>query len=665
MKRVSVILVFVLVSAVLLFSCNNNPSKKNKDDTPVVVDDTSRSTKTVFVNPGTELGDFGTELVSRFSKKAEQFGSETDVTVVQASGFSKAEEINLVLASLINDGYVVVLRPSYGDWVSFVEKLEVNLLDSIWDIDYVVDDLYSNNLLEVYDFLCMLEENHKNLYYHTVEAIDEEDLLYEAIVMRTDEILFVESSDEANGISEAEIKVTRDIYTIDESVDDSEEVLESSEELDPEDNGLFLEIGNVEVSQNVDLKDSVNGIIDWISEESEGERELLVEDGAKSLSLARGPAEEAFKKISAQIVEYSMSNPVSTVWQGLEPVSGYAKINIRYAIWSMYSVNENADYYYIQQDVMALNDCLKCGPDAKDEWYERKIGSETIYQYGNWMRYVKSENRIDPAVASKVTLCEYTPDNKNGSQNVSTGMNFSLGGSIGINKSGISGGLSTGVSFSNSTSKAYPDILVTYRTDDQKNPSWDYQTKDVAFDWHVFTSNKHDIAPALAIHTNTMNHKWLWKIDAPEDGQTFSFTTTITLETQNCQMKKFMPGKYSKYTMECAGTKTFTINMVPPSRNKDNYSLSVTTPEGMSSAEIAAFNNLLKTKFGTAWFDNADIWHVKANDDEPAKKSFEAVMSRIENSKRLVTDGGFSGEFVFRIIKTSTGVEVATKTITF
>ena len=664
MKRITVILIIVLVFASVLVSCNNNPSKKNNDNTPIVVDDVIKSKKNLFVNPGTDLGTFGTELISRFPNKAEQFSSGTDVMVVSPSETADTEAAKKVLATLINNGYVILLDPSYAEWVSFVNQLEVNLLEDVGDFDFVSSDLYSDNLIDVYDFLWILEQNHESLYHYSTEGLNPNDVYYDAIVMKVDEILFVETADGTDEVAISDFKVTRDIYSFDESVDDSEEVLVSTEELNPEENDVITQIGNLEFSKNIDIKESVDGIIDWISEGSEGERALLLEDGARSLGLARGPEEE-FKKINAQIVEYSMSNPVSAVWQGLDVVSGYAKINIRYAIWSLYSVDENADYYYIQQDVIALNDCLKCGPDERDKWYERTIGSETIYQYGNWMRYVKSENKIDPAVAEKVDLWKFAPSNTNGSQNVSTGMNFSLGGSIGINKSGPSGGLSAGVSFSNSTSKAYPDITVTYRTDNQKNPCWDYQTKDVAFDWHVFTSNKHDIAPALARHTNTMNHQWMWKVKAPEDGQSFSFTTTISLETQNCQMKKFMPGKYAKYTMECYGTKTFTINMVPPSRNKDNYSMSVTPPEGMSPEDIAGFNALIKSKFGTAWLDNADIWHVKKDDDEPAKKCFEAAMSRIESSKSLVTDGGFSGEYEFRIIKTSNGEEVAKKAIVF
>ena len=73
MKRITVILIFILVFASILISCNNNPSKKNNDNTPIVVDDVIKSKKNLFVNPGTDLGTFGTELISRFPNKAEQF----------------------------------------------------------------------------------------------------------------------------------------------------------------------------------------------------------------------------------------------------------------------------------------------------------------------------------------------------------------------------------------------------------------------------------------------------------------------------------------------------------------------------------------------------------------------------------------------------------------
>ena len=254
MKRATVILLVLVVFAALLVSCNNNPSKKNNDNIP---DDT----KSVFVNPGTVLGDFGTELVSRFPVMDEQFSLETDVMVVSPSVEPDSEAIEMVLAALINDSYVILLDPSYGEWVSFVNQLEVSLLNDISDFDYVNDERYFSNLIDVYDFLCILEENHKNLYFHSTEGLNDNDMFYDAIVMKTDEILFVETAEEENGNSDAGIRITREIYSIDESVDDSEEVLESTEELNPEDSGLLEEIGNVGFSKEVDIEDSVSSVI--------------------------------------------------------------------------------------------------------------------------------------------------------------------------------------------------------------------------------------------------------------------------------------------------------------------------------------------------------------------------------------------------------------------
>ena len=96
------------------------------------------------------------------------------------------------------------------------------------------------------------------------------------------------------------------------------------------------------------------------------------------------------------------------------------------------------------------------------------------YGFDNWMV------NIDNAVNNSVVLKESKPDTTVGSSGFSSGISFSLGGSVGFSGLSGTGGISAGVSYSTSESQTVPDCQVQNESKGssnnitQQNAKWKY-----------------------------------------------------------------------------------------------------------------------------------------------------------------------------------------------
>lgn len=142
-------------------------------------------------------------------------------------------------------------------------------------------------------------------------------------------------------------------------------------------------------------------------------------------------------------------------------------ISASYIITGCYSYDRNRDYYMLQQEVMMYNAGLDTFKKTIKDFYKGR----DYYVYAGFSRgaYLKavlgasSDSKLGKADNNKYHLIQTSPATSQNSTTVTTGINYSISGNIGITASkspGVSGGVSGGVTFVDTRTTTIPDVSV-------------------------------------------------------------------------------------------------------------------------------------------------------------------------------------------------------------
>ena len=178
---------------------------------------------------------------------------------------------------------------------------------------------------------------------------------------------------------------------------------------------------------------------------------------------------------------------------------------INYTSYSCHSFKNDQDFYAIKQSAV-LNPSF--------QWKNEEAGKncETLaMQIGHMRRYIfKNYWETDPGVAAP--LRDHSPLSANNVTNITSGVSFSLSGSVGFEGSTPTGGLSTGVEFSESKSFDVQDVTVhdTSASGKAWEASWKYVFKDPDDGTkHIACSELAD-APILSRNNFSPVNQWVW-----------------------------------------------------------------------------------------------------------------------------------------------------------
>ena len=223
------------------------------------------------------------------------------------------------------------------------------------------------------------------------------------------------------------------------------------------------------------------------------------ETGAKAKATASdGPSSDLRELAEAYVYDVDASNRGQTFM-------------IRYTIYSCHSFTNDMDYYFVTQSAQ-LN------PSALWKWLEKgHVSWPHVYlpeQEGHMRRYLfKNYWGEDPGNA--VPLDRHSPENANGVTTVTSGVSYSLSGSLGFDGKAATGSLSGGVTFDSSQSFNVSDCTVNDKagSDGRKHQAaWEYVFADPANGDTEFYYTKLRDAPLLSRSNFQPVDQWIWTV---------------------------------------------------------------------------------------------------------------------------------------------------------
>ena len=338
-------------------------------------------------------------------------------------------------------------------------------------------------------------------------------------------------------------------------------------------------------------------------------------------------------------------------------------------VWTACDIAAQKDYYLIKTSATCNNSQL----NWNSEWSGRYPYSPPHLDFYEIDMELEAQagkaDQASPQTTTGVTTL---------TSGITTNLNFSGGLTPGFSASGPSlsgsGTVSTGISFSESSTMSIPDVDITYTNVSDRRQKWKFSTPDVwskdkgIFKYDMSYSGPRPIQTRDAVFDTYV----LYTIPSGDD----------TLDRDHIKLKiytttqlKILCGQYSKHHYEYSewichsGTsKFFDIHIKKPCNKCETYVMGFTPPYELNSVEFAALDSSLKEKCAEQdrklWIGSASYYGVVGNKDSDkqkksimdsiAKSQFTLAKNKILNNKSVFHDAGFNGKYTFYIQKSDT-----------
>lgn len=338
-------------------------------------------------------------------------------------------------------------------------------------------------------------------------------------------------------------------------------------------------------------------------------------------------------------------------------------------VWTACDIAAQKDYYLIKTSATCNNNQL----NWNSEWSGRyPYSSPHLDFYEIDMELEAKEGNADQA----------SPQTSQGSTSftsgITTNLNFSAGVTPGYSLNGPSlagsGTVSSGVSFSESSTNSIPDVDVTYTKVSDRRCKWKFATPDVwSKDKGIFQCDMSYPGPRpIQTRAAVFDTYVLYTIPSGDD----------TLDRDHLKLKiwtttllKTLCGQYSKHHYEyqewfyySGASPYYEIHVKQPCNTYETYIMGFTPPYPLSAVELKALNEALKEKCAEPdrplWIGSASYYGVTGKSDSAeqkksimnsiAKSQFTLAKNKILNNKSVFHDAGFRGKYTFYIQKSDT-----------
>jgi hypothetical protein len=201
------------------------------------------------------------------------------------------------------------------------------------------------------------------------------------------------------------------------------------------------------------------------------------------------------------------------------------RVTVTNSIYSVYNPEENADYYFITQNVWPHNKELNCGPADLTTW-TTGFNFENGY-YGPYFNHVGIENMLlteDQKFVNPEMPLEYVqPTNAIGSTAHTYEKSFSLTGGLTLTGDGLGASLSGGLSWSESTTSTVKNISGTLSISPNQSPAWQYQAETSPTTHREASYDvEHNNLAREYTEDQIFTHYWIWKVKDPDYNTNYS-----------------------------------------------------------------------------------------------------------------------------------------------
>ncbi len=341
-------------------------------------------------------------------------------------------------------------------------------------------------------------------------------------------------------------------------------------------------------------------------------------------------------------------------------------------VWTACDIDSQKEYWLVNASVLCNNQQL----GFVNQWGDGEADSALCA--GPYFDSFSISLKL-PNGELQATQC--SPQNAWGSTSFTTGSSFSIGANAGFNSSGPTGGVSTGFSFSTSSTTSIPDIGITFTPDTSiVQAGWKFAAPELTLEkdnWWFF-NGKHILHGPKSIQTvaATFDTYTLFTRESSKDpnknNAMFEICETVTLSCikawntgSGCKSWVF-PG-FSKWVRHH-------IPFTRPSNVSAEYIMNVTCPAGSSEEHRTMVNNAMKEYFPD-WASNVTYYSYygegNSNDgkyavlDAVAKNSFTSVKQKITTNMNVLKDRGFSGTYTFYIQNVAKATQPLSFDLTF
>lgn len=221
---------------------------------------------------------------------------------------------------------------------------------------------------------------------------------------------------------------------------------------------------------------------------------------------------------------------------------------LNYYIYSFHSFNEGDgqeyDWFYVRQEGL-LN--AKNGYKGVTNWYKGGRGDYIEYYADSYMMNNWIEGLTQPG--SGVSLAQASPSNENKSEQVTSGISFSLSGKVGFSGKGATGDVGAGLTITNSKSFSVKDCeLVNNSGDKFNNAKWNYNFKKAEQQTVGFYSKLIE-PPLLSRATFQPVNQWIWKTSSGlRDTVAPQFHSDFHAHLVSTESGPILPGKPTHIT---------------------------------------------------------------------------------------------------------------------
>ncbi len=189
-----------------------------------------------------------------------------------------------------------------------------------------------------------------------------------------------------------------------------------------------------------------------------------------------------------------------------------ALYQVTYTIYAVYSFDQDMDYYMVHQEIIGNNKPMM----LPSKWKEDKGNC-----YGFYLGEIDNDHQIfmpngGSFSSTEVFVHDPKPVTSEGSYSTTSGYSVDFGGSIGLDPSGLSGGLSAGGSLSESYTMNISDVTITNNSLDggSGRARWVYDVADAPVTSNGFKAKMHE-SPLVSRNTIVIHNCWYWTVKNP------------------------------------------------------------------------------------------------------------------------------------------------------
>lgn len=600
-----------------LTSCKKDKEQEQQSQIEVNQDlptadqlDVTTSRKAVVL--GSNRSDYNASVVNRLKNASGELCDDAEVVVFTtdyAMNFTRDQLRSLIL-SYLNGANLIFINPIFPSIEDFEKNYDAALSeiiaeDSTFDTDAAMDFLNTvENVKEIFE----------NKLCGEVECVACcETSIY---VVKSLEVLADSSSNNAVGF-----------------FSDNKQ---NSGESDCEDDNY--------VPTDYDHGKSADLLLEWMDD---SESKSAVKFAAKDF----GVKSDANSDIEKFMAGYHVS-----IQHCVGPSRALARTlryEMAYTFYSAYDFDKQEDYYFIRLEPNFHCSALGC-KNGEDTWVNANRvvkfddgstsgefwSSKTDLWYGPYMSKFNYSARLVKgngfAVNNSTLLATSPHTDVSGSSGYSTGITYSLSGNIGFNSKGPSGGITGGVSFSDSHSHTESNLKV-YHSIDYNVPTWRIEgiTPKCHMGWWSYS---HDEVATFQKTDWQTEFTWVVKVPKLGDGEPYYLMAE--------DMAEITELNYNIYDLELRvhPTQSTKIKLCEPNRCNDSFTM---------SCDNQSLQNKIKEQFPLLW-QNQFIYYALNSEEsvQGAKNMFEKVKTAVSGFSENLKEQFYTGTYKFSLRKT-------------